>query len=92
MHLPALPMSPMWDDEPSTGSGICASCGHFAKNGRVHWVPRVSGPDIRTVTHTDPGECPPAPDPTDSRPTADSLQAGRARPRSGGRPTAGGHT
>lgn len=59
-------MSPMWDDTPSRGPGICAGCGHVVDEGPVRWIPRMTGPDIRIVIH-DPGHCLPA---TDSRPAA----------------------
>ncbi|MGW4039270.1 hypothetical protein ACWEIM_23840 [Streptomyces sp. NPDC004778] len=73
-----MPVSPMWDDEPTRGSGICAACSHVVDDGPVQWIPRMSMPDIRIVVHDD-GRC--LPGTTDSRPAAHSLEG----PQPGGR-------
>ncbi|WP_159100204.1 hypothetical protein [Streptomyces lunaelactis] len=53
-------MSPMWDP-PEHGAGDCSACGQHTDNGLVHWVPRMSAPDVRLVIHGEPADCrPPA--------------------------------
>jgi hypothetical protein len=49
----------MWD-EPEHGAGVCSACGEHTETGLVHWVPRMSAPDIRVVVHADPADCPAA--------------------------------
>ncbi|SCG09867.1 hypothetical protein GA0115255_126271 [Streptomyces sp. Ncost-T6T-2b] len=84
-----MPVSPMWDDEPARGSGICAACAHVVDDGPVQWIPRMTGPDIRIVVH-DPGHC--LPGTTDSRLDTDPVRPGWARPHTGHPSTTGGST
>lgn len=58
LPLQRRPLMPMWDDEPEYGAGACARCGEELARGRVYWIPRASGPDIRIVLHSVQSDCP----------------------------------
>jgi hypothetical protein len=60
---------PMWDDEPEKGPGTCVRCYRYVKNGRVHSIARISGPDVRIVLHANPDDCEPVTPSTTRRTT-----------------------